>query len=242
MIGYPRFDTWFNSSCDLNLVRAKYGVATSKPTLVYLPTWQHRSSIDTFADLIFALSGRFELVVKPHHMTYQCEFDRMRKLKSGPTRVLNPNTPPEEVFTLADVVISDISSGALSEAIFMKKPTVCLATTEQVERLLLPELKQEIPICLAPAELSQKIDEATSLDFGSEGLQKLRKHMFDTSEGADAERAAKAIVEFTDTRRPMGWSRVRTEWWRPRKQYLRRHVGRIVRRYLMAKRNNRQGG
>ena len=241
MIGYPRFDTWFRNPCDQNLVREKYGVAGSKPTILYLPTWQHRSSIDTFADSIFALSDRFEIVVKPHHMTYQFESDRMRKLKSGPARMLNPNTLPEEVFTLGDVVISDIDSGGLTEAIFLKKHTVCLATTEQLDNLLLPEIKQEIPICLAPEELSQKVDEATALDFGSEGLQKLRRYMFDSSEGADAERAAKAIVEFTDTRRRMPWSSVRSGF-RWRKEYLRHHVGRIARRYLLPKRNNRRAG
>jgi len=241
IIGYPRFDAWWSRPSDPALVRKKHGLAGSKPTILYLPTWEHRSSIDTFADSVFDLSERFEILIKPHHVTFWVEPERMEKLRSGPVKMLSPYALPEEAFALADIVISDIGSGALSEAIFLNKHTLCLATTEQVTKLLLPEIKREIPVCLAPEQLSQKVDEATALDPGSEGLQKLRRYMFDTSEGADAERAAKAIVEFTDTRRRMPWSSVRTglRW---RKQYLRYHGLRIARRYLLPKRNNRPSG
>jgi CDP-Glycerol:Poly(glycerophosphate) glycerophosphotransferase len=241
IIGYPRLDAWFSRPPDPDRVRKENGVAGSKPTILYLPTWQHRSSIDRFADSVFGLSERFEVLIKPHDCTFQMEPERMDKLKSGRVKMLSPYLLPEEAFALADIVISDIDSGAATEAIFLKKHTVCLATTEQVENLLLPEIRQEIPICLAPEELSQKIDEAVAADPGSEGLQKLRRYMFDTSEGADAGRAAQALIECVENNAAMPWSSVRTglRW---RKQYLRYHMARIARRYLLPKRSNRQGG
>lgn len=210
-IGYPRFDAWFNSPLDSQPIRAKYGANSYRPAILYLPTWQYRSSIDAFTDSIFALSGRFEIFVKPHHLTYRIEPERIQKLSSGPVRMLSPTTPPEEAFAVADIVISDVSSGALTEAILVNKKVVCLAQSYEVENLLLPEIRRQIPICFVPEDLSQKIDEALALDTRSGGIQELRRYMFDTSEGADGERAARAIVEFTDSRRRKTWSTVRTE-------------------------------
>ena len=156
MIGYPRFDAWFNFPLDRQLIRQKYGVNGSKPAILYLPTWEHRSSIDAFADSVFALSDRFEVLVKPHHCTYRMEPERMRKLNSEPVRILAPTVPPEEPYALADVVIADASSGTLAEAIFLSKKVVALAKKEEVEGLLLPELKRRIPFCLAPRTLHRR--------------------------------------------------------------------------------------
>jgi hypothetical protein len=231
MIGYPRFDAWFSSKCDQNLIRKKYGLAVTTPTILYLPTWQHRSSIDTFADSVFALAGKFEVLVKPHHRTYRHEPSRMCKLESRLVKMLSPYTLPEEAFALADIVISDVSSGALTEGIFLNKRVVCLARPEELENLLMPEIRRQIPICLAPEELSQKVEEAVAMDIGSEGLQKLRRYMFDTSNGADGERAAQEIVRFIERSRYVYWSSVRTglRW---RKEYLRNCVGQVKRRIL----------
>src|ERR1019366_6471379 len=111
-IGYPRFDAWFSRPPDPALVRKENGVGGSKPTILYLPTWEHRSSIDTFADSVFDLSERFEILIKPHHATFVMEPERMKKVKSGPVKMLSPYMLPEEAFALADIVISDIDSGA----------------------------------------------------------------------------------------------------------------------------------
>ncbi|MFZ0888807.1 MAG: polysaccharide deacetylase family protein [Candidatus Binataceae bacterium] len=210
-MGYPRFDAWFNNPPDPQTMRKKYGAESSKPALLYLPTWEdHRSSIDAFADSILALSDRFEILAKPHHLTLRWEPERVERLKSGQLQMLSPSMPPEEAFALADVVIADVSSGAFTEAIFLNKKVVCLARKEEVESLLLPELKRQIPFCLVPEELSQKVSEALALDYRSGELQALRQEMFDTTNGADAARAAQAIVEFVEERR-RPWSRVRTE-------------------------------
>jgi CDP-Glycerol:Poly(glycerophosphate) glycerophosphotransferase len=235
-IGYPRYDAWFNSPPDSNLVREKYGVASSNPIILYLPTWQHRSSIDTFADSIFGLSPRFKILVKPHHGTYQREPERMRKLRSGPVKLLSPLTLPEEAFSLADVVISDADSGALTDAILVKKRVVCLANAGQVEKLLLPEIRRELPICASPEQLPEKVDEAFARTTLSDGLQRLRRHIFDTTEGGDAARAAKIIVESRRARRRGIVRQLRTEliW---RKEYLKRLGGRIGRRYGLLQRS-----
>jgi hypothetical protein len=210
-IGYPRFDAWFNNPPNSQLIRVKYGTNPHKPAILYLPTWQYRSSVDTFADSIFTLSERFEIFVKPHHCTYRLEPARIKSLSSGPVRMLDPTTPPEEAFAVSDIVIADVSSGALTEAILLNKKVVCLARRNEVENLLLPEIRRHITICVAPEKLSQSINEAVALDTRSRQIQKLRRYMFDTTEGVDAARAARAIIEFTDQRPRRLWSTMRTD-------------------------------
>ena len=188
-IGYPRFDRWFKYP---HALRAPW------PTILYLPTWQARSSVETFSDAIFGLADRYQILVKPHHCTYGMEVWRMQKLAAGPVQMLSFTAAPEDTFALADVVLADISSGAFTEAILAEKKVVCLAKPEEVENLLLPELAQYVPICLSPDDLAAKVNEALKLDYSDYGLAALRSEMFDTSEGADAIRAARAIIECTD--------------------------------------------
>lgn len=214
-IGYPRFDGWFNNPGEAQVIRQKHKVTGSKPVILYLPTWQHRSSIDAFADSVFALSERFEILVKPHQCTFRMEPERMHKLNSGPVRMLAPTMPQEEAFALVDVVLTDLSSGALSDTIFLNKEAVGLGTKEELNNLLLPEVGRHIPICLAPEDLSQKVSEALALDLRSGEIQELRKELFDSTEGGDAARAARIICEFVEEKPRSRWSAVRRIWARP---------------------------
>jgi len=159
----------------------------------------------------------------------------MRKLELGFVKVLSPYTLPEEAFELADIVISDVSSGALTDAILVNKKVVCLARAEELQTLELPEIIPQIPICLMPKELPQKVEEAFTLDTGTEGFQKLRRYMFDTTEGCDAERAAIAIMQAIEKNQNSLWSKMRTGL-RGRKEHFRSGAGR-VKRYLLSRIN-----
>ncbi len=236
MMGYPRYDAWFNNRPERATIRAKYNLEGEKPSLLYLPTWQHRSSIDRFADSIFMLSQDFEVLVKPHHCTYRMEKDRMQKLRNGPVTLLDRYMPPEDAFALADMVISDLDSGALTDAILLNKKLVALGDSGQVARLLLPDVKKVLPICVTPTDVVDRVHKIFAQTEISSGMVKIRGHMFDTTEGRDAQRAARAIVECVERNRGRHWSRVRTglRW---RKEKLRRHVGRVARRYGLLKQN-----
>ena len=236
VVGYPRYDAWFRNRPNRRLTRSKYDLFGTKPSILYLPTWEHRSSIDRFADSIFVLAEDFEVLVKPHHCTYRMEKERMQKLRTGPVTVLDPYMPPEDAFALADMVISDLDSGALTDAILLNKKVVALGDSRQVARLLLPEVKKVLPICVTPTDVVDRFHKIFAQTEISSGMVKIRGHMFDTTEGRDAQRAARAIVECVERNRGRRWSRVRTglRW---RKEKLRRHVGRVARRYGLLKQN-----
>lgn len=191
-IGYPYFDQWFAGTTLIERPQMRH-----RQTILYMPTWAERSSIDAFADAIFALADRFEdgfnILVKPHHCTARQEPQRMAKLESGPVHILGFASSPEYTFSLADVVIADISSGAFTEAILARKPVVGLGTRWDIRNLLLPNLCRT-SLCTDPARLSQAVDAAQLIG----DIPSVRKQLFDSSEGRDAERAARAIVEAAD--------------------------------------------
>jgi hypothetical protein len=96
--------------------------------------------------------------------------------------------------------------------------------------LLLPEIRRELRICDSPEQLSEKVDAGFARTTLSDGLQRLRWHIFDTTEGGDAARAARIIVESRRAGRRGVVRKLRAEliW---RKEYLKRLGGRIGRRY-----------
>lgn len=239
-IGYPRFDVWFNNPPDRRALLQKYEFSGSRPIILYLPTWEHRSSIDEFADAVFALSDRFDIAVKPHHCTFRTESRRMEKLKSGPVRLLTPLMAPEEAYCLADIVIADASSGTLAESILLRKPIVSIAGKGELKGLLLPDLSTQIPFCLTPDQLAKKVEEASALDVASNDFGLLRQDLFDTSEGNDGVRAAEAIYEFVEQRDHAHWSRA-GKYVRWRKRHLRQQYNTAARRIRHPVRTVRNG-
>jgi hypothetical protein len=196
VMGYPRFDGWWQEP----LHYAGGQLADGKPILLWLPTWGSRSSIPYFADAIFALSDKYNIWVKPHHGTATSECARMEFLSQGPVRMIDFTEPAERSFAAASIVLADLSSGAFSEAVFLKKPVIGLG---DAARLLLPD-NGAFAIAEEPRFLNKWIKTvhrvvviASEWDdhWYPQDTLTLRALMFDSSEGADGMRAAKLIIE-----------------------------------------------
>ena len=190
VIGYPRFDEWF-TTFDHLLVARYQDLARNKPILLWLPTWGRSSSIDRYLDAIVALSDKYQIWVKPHHGTVTWERERMVKLAETPFRIIDFTDPPEPSFAAASVVLADLSSGAFSEAVFLNKRLVGLSTFSEIANLLVP-INHSIPIACTPDHLMSAI--GTS-ELTASRRTEIRPDLFDSTEGADGQRAAKTVVE-----------------------------------------------
>ncbi len=188
VIGYPRFDDWFSWKDRPTWV-------TSKPVLLWLPTWGRASSIDRYLEAIVALTDKYDVWVKPHHGTVTWERERMIKLAETPFRIIDFTDPPEPSFAAASIVLADLASGAFGEAVFLKKNVVGLSSVQEVERLLLPDAQHSVPICTTPSDLQiywirgERVWSSPKY----EGL--LRSELVDSTEGVDGMRAAQIICE-----------------------------------------------
>jgi hypothetical protein len=191
VMGYPRFDEWFEDWSEL----AQRDLLVGKPGLLWLPTWGSRSSIPYYVDAIFALSERFQIWVKPHHATATGEHGRMAFLKEGPVKMIEFCEEPEASLACASIVLADLSSGALTEALYLKKPVVALAQSEDAKNLFMP-IEQAVSVCLLSFTLEQCIDGALYRHKNpSPAVDVIRNELVDSTYGQDGMRAAKLIIE-----------------------------------------------
>ena len=194
VMGYPRYDDWFNGQYDAAAVRRDFQRGRSgKPILLYLPTWQNRSSLDRFAPAVFELAQDFDLLVKPHHCTQRQEPERMRLLRQGPVTLLDALMDPKEAYALADFVLGDITSGAYVEPLLLRKKGTGLGNEAEAASIFHPRVAGLIPACTDPANLREIVTRAYAQPWSDE-TDRLRGDLFDTSEGYDAYRAAEAMM------------------------------------------------
>lgn len=125
-IGNPRFDPYFERRLNPDLIQqVRNRLDPGKKTLVYLPTWGDLSTSKSFADALDSFSDRFNIVVRPHHLSSIRDKSDSSRL---PGLVYSDSFPPmldlglylQEV---ADVVASDMS-GAIFDALYCRKPVV----------------------------------------------------------------------------------------------------------------------
>ena len=120
-IGYPKHRDFFKNPPKQEDIKAKYGICTNKPLLVYFPTWDEDSSIQVFGDTIRALQQDFFIITKAHHCTFRLPDKRedLAKLYKISNLVLEGNSSFEEAAILADIALIDAKSGASTEVAYL---------------------------------------------------------------------------------------------------------------------------
>lgn len=126
-IGNPRFDPVFEDRLDQRVIdQIRSRLEPAKKTVLYQPTWGDLSSSRIFLDAVDDLVDRFNVIVRPHHMT------AIRAGDGGlPDGVLDANGFPRVLDIglylnhVADVVVSDMS-GAIFDALYCRKAVVLL--------------------------------------------------------------------------------------------------------------------
>lgn len=124
VVGNTRFDDWFNDSIDHDLetmVREK--LDPSKKTILYLPTHSDLSSLNSLADELSRINSKFNIVIKPHHMTVYHEPETIDSLRGAGFIMFDDTIDTLALYKVADAVLAD-NSGVLFETLLIKKPLV----------------------------------------------------------------------------------------------------------------------
>jgi hypothetical protein len=187
VIGYPRLDGWWS------LVKQSQLKRSDKPTLLYLPTWTTRSSIDEYIYPIAMLSDRFHIMIKPHHCTSQWEPERVRKLDATGAELFPSAANIADLAWYADLILADLASGAYTEALLIGKPVVGLGNEKDQKNALID--LDYLPSCTSPKYLGDVIELARDTDWNDSHFQNIRDDLFTTTRGNDGMVAAKAILE-----------------------------------------------
>ena len=124
IVGYPKFDDWFNNEFDEKFIaEIKKSLNPSKKTILYLPTHGDLSTINDLADELIKLSKTYNVLAKLHYYTPHEEPERMEKLKHLKIMLFSDETDLLPLLKITDVAVSDNSS-AIFDVILADKPVV----------------------------------------------------------------------------------------------------------------------
>ena len=123
-LGHPRQQEVLSDGFT-QAARDRYGPSLNPdlPTVLYAPTWGPLSSFERYGDALLALSDRYNLLFKLHHLTAEREKDRVAKLRDEGVQFFGAGDDFFALAVLADAVISDYS-GAIFDAGLLGKPVV----------------------------------------------------------------------------------------------------------------------
>ncbi len=115
-VGYPRYDDFFNHPPDKQSWLERLGADPEKPTIVWLPT-RHQHTLRAFGKTVASLSDRYNVLIKPHPLTWQEEPGLIQWLKMLPlTRLVEKELDNLYLYSISDFVFCDYggaSFGAL---------------------------------------------------------------------------------------------------------------------------------
>jgi hypothetical protein len=137
IMGYPRHDQFFREKESGEKIKQKLNIdpTNSKKILVYFPTWTEKSSIDIFYRSLINLKSKYYIITKPHHNNFYSteKLIRWDKLKLMSDIILDTHVSFAQVASVADIIVADARSGALSEAALINNtaPIIGLHISEE---------------------------------------------------------------------------------------------------------------
>lgn len=194
--GFPKYAAYFRGELDRGQWRRRWVGDTGRPLVVYLSTWAHNSSIDRFADAIGRLAARYPVLYKPHHNNLHLESERIDPLRGIPGVVVEERTRSIVPFlSVADLVLADVRSGALTEAFLTDRRVVGLSPRgDPSQDRLLPEVGAAAPVCADPDALAEMVGDLLRHDPFQAGRRELARYLFADLGGRDDERTAEAML------------------------------------------------
>lgn len=204
VMGYPRYDRYFAEEIDLTPIRVEFAIDISKKTILWMPTLGGEySSIPLFAEQLSKLTERYNLVVRPHPLSFVQEKDFIGLLEKFNFNIdRSALRDMNELFGIADVILTD-NGGTPFSGIFLGKNVVFLdvgdANFDQnsnsgaiLKDSSVMELKKHLPVI--PVEEISRLESMLDSDsFYKENdacVEMLFKKYFDSPRGGGAERVA----------------------------------------------------
>jgi hypothetical protein len=190
--GYPKWARFLRGDCAVHDARERLGLDADRPTLVYAPTWAHRSSLEAMATVLAGLPSRWQVVVKPHHNSLHLEPGRLDALlELVPSTDLSARHDLVPYLTAADVVVTDAVSGAFTESLLASRAVIGLATGS--ERLH-PAARQCAPVLTDVADVPRVLADAPWARYAADA-QRWAGALFQASGGYDDERAGLMLLQ-----------------------------------------------
>lgn len=201
IMGYPRYDDYFDSKIDLSNIKKEFDVSDQKKTLLWMPTLGGAgSSIPVYAKLIADLDYEFNVIVRPHPLSFVQEKDFIYELERNNLKIDRSSTRNmNELFSAADLIIADYGGTPFS-SIFIGKNLIFLdvpgadSLPINVDSSVL-ELKKYLPV-FTPENiqtLPKFLTSQISLDENQKLIDYLFNKYFGSTRGGGSARVAKFL-------------------------------------------------
>lgn len=203
VMGYPRYDRFFSGDMDLSNIRREFGVSASKKTVLWMPTLGgDYSSIPLFAEPLSTIINKYNIIVRPHPLSFVQEKDFIRLLEKLNFNIdRNAVRDMNELFGIADVVLAD-NGGTPFSAIFLGRNVILLdvpenlgaesAATSYIAGSSVMELKKYLPVVNHQdiKLLESMLDSEVFYLENKKSIETLFKKYFDSPRGGGATRVA----------------------------------------------------
>ena len=203
--GYPRYDDYFSGLYSKKAIRANWCVTEDKPVIVFLPTWDNNTGFDLFFPELVRLASLYHIIIRPHHCTMRLEPERVAMMRDSGLLILDHAFDLAEVYAAADLIISDVRSGALFEACLCDVPAVgmVLDSSEMHGWLARAGVGDMLSLCADPTQLQSAIQTAlTSHDQATQRQLWADAHVA-YRDGTAGLRAAEALIQFATRKSKM---------------------------------------
>jgi len=194
--GYPKYSPYFRNEYDPKAWETKIGIDPNRKTIAYIPTWANNSSIDVSIASLTKLSEKYNVICKPHHNNIRFEYERINTLMKF-TQIKVPHNIESIVpfIAISDLVITDVRSGAFTEAFLLDRPIVGMSINVH-DGEILPEAFSAAKLCRHPDTLCDIVDEAIWNDKCISGRSVMRNMLFSDLNGNDDKITAQHIMQF----------------------------------------------
>lgn len=123
-VGYPRYDDFFNQPFDRAGWLARWNLP-ERPTIVWLPT-RYQHTLRSFGEAVASLSQDYNVLLKPHPLTWEEDPGLIRWLQMLPfSRLIEQSVDTLNLYALADYVFCDYG-GAPFGAIYTDRRLLLL--------------------------------------------------------------------------------------------------------------------
>ena len=152
IMGYPRYDAFFEPGLDVSRVREEFRLVEGRKTLLWMPTLGGTgSSIPVFAQPFAALFDRFNVIVRPHPLSFMQEPQFIAQLERLGFEIdRNATRSMNELYRVSDVVFADYGGTPFS-SIFVGK-NLCFLDVPGADDLAINagstvlDLKKRLPV------------------------------------------------------------------------------------------------
>jgi hypothetical protein len=209
VMGYPRYDRLFAEDIDLGDIKCEFGISESKKTVLWMPTLGgDYSSIPLFAEPLSTLSKKYNIIVRPHPLSFVQEKDFINLLEKFNFNIdRNALRDMNELFGVADVVLAD-NGGTPFSAIFLGRNVIFLDvpddlgaesdSTRYFANSSVLELKKHLPVINHQdiRQLECILDSEEFYVENKNSIETLFKKYFDSPRGGGAKRVAEIFNGF----------------------------------------------